>query len=59
MTSAVILDVSNGIIAIITGLVLYGVNRMLRWARDVDERLDAIEKKLDDGTGTIKNRNSQ
>jgi hypothetical protein len=41
-----IIEVSNGLIAIITALVLYTVNRALKWVHDVDERLDRMEKEL-------------
>jgi hypothetical protein len=43
--SPIALEVSNGVIAVIAGLTLYTVSRILRWIRSVDRRLDAIERK--------------
>jgi hypothetical protein len=39
-------EISNGIIAVLTGVILYGINRIFKWARSIDKRLDRIEKTL-------------
>lgn len=41
-------EVTNGFIAVITGLILYAITRTFRWARSVDKRLSRIEKKISD-----------
>ncbi len=42
--STLVIEISNGVIAVITGVTLYGLNRVFRWVRSVDQRLDRIEK---------------
>lgn len=46
MSSALAIEISNGVIAVFTGLTLYGVTRIARWMHKVDQRLDAIEQHL-------------
>ena len=46
MANTLVVEISNGVIAVITGTVLYGINRIFRWVRSVDKRLDRIEKTL-------------
>lgn len=49
------LEISNGVITVIGGLILYAVARALKWTRSVDERLDRIERaELERGSGPPK-----
>lgn len=44
--TTVAVEISNGVIAVITGVTLYGITRMFRWVHSVDQRLDRIEKDI-------------
>lgn len=53
----IVIDTTNFIIAILSGLILFWVQRMLRWTHSVNKRLDKIERRLgiadDDGEGRV------
>lgn len=43
MSNALFLEVTNGIIAVVTGLTLFAITQMYKWVRSVNKRLDDIE----------------
>jgi tetrahydromethanopterin S-methyltransferase subunit B len=45
--SQIVIEISNGVIAIIGGLVLYSVNRIFNWVKSVNTRMSRIERKMD------------
>ncbi len=44
--STLAFQITNGVIVVISGVILYAIKRIFDWARSIDERLDAIEKSI-------------
>lgn len=44
--STITLQITNGLIVLISGVILYGIKRIFDWAHSIDQRLDVIERSL-------------
>jgi hypothetical protein len=48
MDANLVIEITNGVIILVTSLILMGVRSVVHWIKSVDDRLDKLEKELED-----------